>query len=224
MLKWSDKGIVLSCKIIGEDVILLNVFTENHGKHLGVIKKSKNNAFLQSGNYISVNWQARLDEQLGYYKAELITPYAGYNLQDNLSLGILTSACALLDMSVSERQENIRLFNKTLNLMSDISMRNYCLWELELLKDSGFELDLGRCGVSGNSDDLYYVSPKTGRAISKSVGLPWHSKLLKYPEVIRNKNATDYLQSLEVTGFFLQNHVLNKMPDARNRLIKRLSR
>ncbi len=224
MLKWDDKGIVLSTKTIGEDAILLNVFTKIHGKHLGIIKKTKTNTFLQSGNYISVNWQARLDEQLGYYKAELITPYASYNLMDNLNLSIVTSACALVDMSQYERQENIALFDRTLALMEDITPRNYCLWELSLLKNSGFELDIEKCGVCGENDDLSYVSPKTGRAISKSVGFAYHDKLFKYPAVFKDKNATDYIQGLQVTGFFLQNHILNKLPDARARLIRRLSK
>ncbi len=222
MLKWDDKAIVLSSKLIAEDTLLLSVFTQNHGKHLGVIKKTRKNSFLQSGNYVSISWQARLDNQLGYFKSELITPFSSYNLDDNLNLSMITSLCALVDTSLLERQEYYSLFMKTLDFFTNLNVRNYCLWELDLLKNSGFELDLSKCAVSGDVDNLSYVSPKTGRAISKDVGLPWHSKLLKYPDVFKNKNATDYIQSLELTGFFLQNNVVNKMPDARARLLKRL--
>ena len=223
MLKWQDRGIVLSTKNVGEDAILLSVFTEEHGRHLGIVKRDKSSSYLQVGNLVSVNWQARLDEQLGYYKTELISSYASMILADKMALSILTSACAIMEMSLSEREKNSLLFAKTLDLVNDIGIKKYCLWELELLRNSGFELELSRCGESGVCDDLAYVSPKTGRAICREIGLPWHSKLFTYPQVFGKNGGDDYLTGLELTGFFLQNHVLNKLPDARIRLVKRLS-
>ena len=215
--------IVLGAKPLGENTFIITLFTREQGKHLGVIKKKYPP---EIGTLMHAKWKARLAEQLGTFYLEEIKSYAPLLLDDMPRLNILSNLCATLDKVLPERQVYTALYDKTLDFLnhldSPLFYRDYIRYELDLLSALGFALDLSNCAGGGDRNDLAYVSPKTGRAISRDKGKPYHNKLLSLPRFLwtdDSANEQDLLDGLSLTGYFLQQYLLPQLPNTRSRVI-----
>ena len=236
-MKWTDKGIVLSTKKHGETSIIVDLLTENHGRHLGFVRggnSKKLRGTLQTGNLIQAYWQARLVEQLGYFKCELSEGFAAKFMRDPLKLSALSSACALTKSTLAEHEFQKSVFDGLLALFFSFEHDNwqsaYVKWELGLLGEIGYGLDLTTCAKTGQNDQLTYVSPKSGRAVSLTAGEPYKKKLLLLPQFLlhpgKSGTANEINNGLKLTGYFLYNKVFKqtgqKLPNSRYRLVERL--
>lgn len=239
-MNWTDEGIVLSVKPHGETAAIVELLTRQHGRHLGLVHGGRSRTrrpVLQIGNHVDASWKARLSEQLGHIQIELRRGYAAEAMDDALTLAGLTSLCALARL-VPEREPHPALFEIThfvLGFLDDASVWPALLvrWELALLSELGFGLDLTQCAATGGNDQLIYVSPKTGRAVSASAGEPYRDRLLTLPGFLvqgRGVSVTDadIMAGFALTGHFIETRLLlpheRPMPDARVRLLHLLNK
>ncbi len=235
-MEWRDQGIVLAVRRHGEANAIVDVFTETHGRHAGVVRggaSRKMTPVLQPGTQVDVAWRARLEEHLGAYQVEPIRSRAGGALSDRLALSGLNAVTGLLTFALPEREPQTAIYRRTMGVLdllgeAEIWPLAYLRWELGLLEDLGFGLDLSACAVTGATEGLVYVSPKTGRAVSKEGAGEWADRLLPLPPVmLRQGEAPDreVVQALETTGFFLREHLApmlgnRPLPEARARFVE----
>ena len=237
-MEWVDDAIVLHVRPHGETSAVLEVLARGHGRHLGLVRGGRSRRLrplLQTGNLLRVEWRARLAEQLGFFVAELGEPFAARALDDRLALaglGTVTSLASLLP----ERDPHPALFDMALLMQRHLEEPELwpqllVRWELLLLSELGFGLDLQSCAATGTRDDLIYVSPKSGRAVSAEAGKPYAHQLLPLPAFLRTAGAmagssAAIADGLRLTGFFLARHVLEPrglhLPDARAAIVQRL--
>lgn len=239
MLEWRDEGAVLSMRPHGESAAIIEVFTAAHGRHAGVVRggaSRKMAAVLQPGSHVAVAWKARLDGHIGSFTVEPLRSRAGV-MGDRLALAGLAATCALLRAALPEREAHPSLWQGSMALLDALAdggdwLPRYLRWELQLLEDLGFGLDLSRCAVTGSRDDLAFVSPKTGRAVSRQGAGAWADRLLPLPQGMLGQGPVDreeLLQGLAITGHFLTRELaplLNgrPLPEARGRLLDLLAR
>jgi len=235
-MDWTDDGIVLAVRRLGEAGIVASLFTRSHGRHPGMVPGGAgraNRAALQPGNLVQASWRARLPEQLGTYRLELAEAHSAKALDDAGCLAALTSACALCEALLPERQPHAPLFDALSALLVSLTAPSwpsvYVHWELALLRGLGYGLDLSACAATGATTDLIYVSPKSARAVSAQAGQPHAHKLLPLPAFLLGKSEgdpTDIAAGLTLTGYFIERHLLHQrhiaMPPARLRLVDRL--
>jgi DNA repair protein RecO (recombination protein O) len=238
-MEWHDRAFVLAARRHGESGAIVELFTEQHGRHAGLVRggqSPRRRALLQPGNEVAAVWRGRLSEHLGIVTCELVQPHAAGLLDDPYRLAGLTAAAALVSAALPEREPYPELFAsfgsllRALDSASDWPAR-YVGWERDLLAGLGFGLDLGRCAVSGIMTDLAYVSPRTGRAVSRTAGLPYHDKLLVLPGFLWCDEPADRAQielGMKLTEHFLVHHVFGPqgrtLPAARSRLAERMQR
>ncbi len=237
MPEWTDSALIIGIKKFAERDAVISFLTQNHGRYAGLVKGafSKHHAGnFQVGNLIQMTWKARLEEHLGTVKAELLTAYAAGVLDDPDRLTALSCLCAMSSL-LPERENVPDFFQKTLEQIAllhfDDWAARYALWEVDLLKVLGFGLDLSVCAVTGTTQDLIYVSPRSGRAVSREAGKPWRDKLLMLPSFLREGSSSveteEIKKALELTGFFLENYVIKTLdctiPAVRGRLIAALT-
>jgi DNA repair protein RecO (recombination protein O) len=235
MQKWQTQAIVLSVKKFSERDLLVNVFAQEQGLHSGIVKagQSKTKASLyQAGNVLSLNWSARLVDQLGNFTGELEEPISAKLMNDRNKLQALLSLTGILRDSLAERDEHDDLYAEFLRFLQHLCgaqdwLKDYANFEVQMLRMLGFGLDLSECAVTGMAQNLEYVSPKTGRAVTKQGASGYENKLFKLPKFLLDggeASNAEILQSLEITGHFLQQNIFNPqhkhMPDERARLIK----
>ena len=220
MPNWSDEGFVIQARIHGEANAVVGLFTQHHGRHMGLLHggaaKSKK-SLSEIGNYVSAQWQARLDEQLGTYQLELQKSYSAAMLDDPLKLSALTSLCALLEQALPEREPQPAIFSATaalfevLHLSDDLAqwLPIYLRWELGMLEALGFGLDLSKCAVSGAQGALDFVSPRTGAGVQAAYAGPYKERLLALPACLGGAKMLDneLEAGLQLTGHFLQKHI-----------------
>ncbi|MGD9784919.1 MAG: DNA repair protein RecO [Hyphomicrobiaceae bacterium] len=233
-MNWQDEGIILSVRPHGETAAVVELFTRAHGRHLGLVhggRSRRNRPVLQIGNHVDASWKGRLPEHLGHMTLELRTGHAANAMEDKLALAGLTAMAALARL-LPERDPHPSLYEITqfvLSFLDDDTVWPALVvrWEVALLAELGYGLDLDACAASGSNDDLVYVSPKSGRAVSASAGEPYRDKLLSLPAFLlkgRRQGVTsaDIIAGLRLTRFFLENRVLAPrdlpLPDARARL------
>ena len=251
MPEWRDKGMVLSIRKYGEKGMIANILTLEHGRHLGWISNYQNkhiSSHAQPGNLVDVFWKSRLIDQMGNFKVELISSVVGKILDDKIKLQALISLCALLEKVLPERQNYSEIFNATqafINLLlleDDISknawVEGYVKWEIGVLSAIGFSLKLDKCAVTGKKNNLYFVSPKTGKAVSKEGAGKFAPRLLPLPcflggvEIIGSNFNCDIIAGLKITSYFFKNKLLlsinddknNFIPNSRNRLIEMIEK
>jgi DNA repair protein RecO (recombination protein O) len=240
MIEWRDEGALLKVRKHGETSAIIEVFTETHGKVAGVVRggiSRKIAPMLQPGAQLDVTWKARLDTHLGSFTVEPVRSRAAVVMQDRLALAGLNAVTGLLSFVLPERETHAALYTRTIQLLdllgqNDVWPLAYLQWEVALLEDSGFALDLSACAVSGLNDDLFYVSPRTGRAVSRLAAGDWADRLLPLPHVLLGKGDADVEQiviALRTTGHFLHYHLAKSLgdralPEARQRLIDVLKR
>lgn len=237
MLEWRDQGVVLASRRHGETSVILDVFAAEHGLHSGVVRggtSRKRVASLQPGAQLDLVWKARLADHLGQFSVEPIRSRAATVMTSRTALAGLNAVCGLLCFSLPEREPQPRLYNETQQLLDLLAYPDawplaYLRWEMGLLESLGFGLDLSRCAVTGAQEDLIYVSPKSGRAVSRAGAGEWADRLLPLAAPMRAdcETATDdeILRGLSTTGYFLEHHLApatrdRALPDARARLLQ----
>lgn len=238
-MDWTDEGIFLSGKPLGEANLIAEILTLEHGRHLGLVRGGRSRRIrptLQPGNLVRVTWRARLSEHLGGYNVEMMEAHGARVLDDPRALAAIGTFGALVKL-LPERDPHPELYATTLHVLRsfgepDIWPALFVYWEYQLLQELGFGLDLSACAATGVMEDLVYVSPRSGRAVSREAGEPYGEKLLTLPGFLLNENAplrdTDIAAGFALTGYFLERDVLEPhglaMPQARSRLIDLLAR
>ncbi len=237
-MEWREEGILLGARRHGEHAAILDLFTAAHGRHLGVLRggaSRKMAPLLQPGAQLDATWRARLDAHLGAYTVDLITSRAAEAMEDRSALAGLTAICAILSFALPEREAHPALYARSLALLDGLGAARwaqaYLSWELALLEETGFGLDLTRCAVSGTTEDLAFISPRTGRAVARAHAGEWADRLLPFPNALLGQSAgpEDLAQGLRVTGHFLETHLAPALgdkpfPPARARLVAVLTR
>jgi DNA repair protein RecO (recombination protein O) len=234
-MEWTDDGIVLAARKHGESGLLVSLLTREHGRHAGLVKGGASRRSLgayEPGNLVKAVWKARLEEQLGHFQCEPMRAQAAGFLSDAGRLAALTSALALIETAVPEREPHPGLFDSLQGLIGALEdepwAEIYVRWEVALLAELGFGLDLTACAATGQCEDLTYVSPRTGRAVSRAAGELWKDRLLPLPAFLALGEGGSPSEGLILTGWFLEHHVLaphrKGLPPARTRLVDRLSR
>lgn len=239
-MEWRDQGILLSTRRHGESAVIIDVFTRDHGRHAGLVRGGagrKLGPVLQPGAQLDLTWRARLQDSLGSYTVEPLRSRTHMAISDRRALSGLNVVCALLSFCLPDREAHIELFQNTeflLDLLAhpEVWPLAYVKWEMQLLEEMGFGLDLTTCAVTGATQDLVFVSPKTGRAVSRLGAGDWADRLLPLPPVLRgvgDGNPTEIAEALHTTGHFLQQHLApslgnSPVPDARARFIQTLNR
>lgn len=228
-MKWHDQGYILSLKSHGENSRLVSIFTCDHGRHAGLWRASKRTqSLVQVGCFTDCNWSARLPEHLGMWQLEIISSPMGRLFQDKRRFAAVTSLTTLVDQLLPERhlyQDLYYLFDAFMQqrIWQDDWLAAYVAYELSLLEQLGFGLDLQRCAATGQTTDLIYVSPKTGRAVSAAAGEPYKDRLLRLPSYFlsgHEPTADDLQLALQLVGYFLQQHLANKgLPSQRQQLL-----
>jgi DNA repair protein RecO (recombination protein O) len=240
MIGWREDGTLLSVRRHGESSAIVEVFTEGHGRTVGVVRGGTSRKLaphLQPGAQLDVAWSARLDEHIGTFAVEPLKGRAAAILDDRLALAGLNAMTALLSFTLPEREPHAPLYRRSLALFDLLGSDPawpvvYLRWELALLEEMGFGLDLGTCAVTGARDDLAYVSPKSGRAVSAEGAGDWADRLLPLPPILLgqgNGPPAEVLKGLRTTGHFLTHWLApalgdRPLPAARDRLIEALSR
>lgn len=251
-MDWQDEGVVLSVRHHGENARILSLLTESHGRHAGLLRGSGQSGgrggAIQPGQIVRAEWRARLSEQLGYYTLEALQHPAALMLDDPARLAALSCACAMVDAALPEREPHPNLFAATkalFSLMADLPEPDswgalYVRWEIGLLAEMGYGLDLESCAATGASDNLTHVSPRTGRAVSAEAAAPYAERLLGLPAfLVPGRGGTAegagecdsrqaVLDGFALTGHFLENRLFAQLhaplPLARARLLDILLR
>ncbi len=217
-MEWTDEGIVLGSRRHGEANAIVEAMTRQHGRHLGLVRGgggSRLRPVLQPGNAVQLTWRARLDEHLGHYVVEPLRLHAASQLAaSHVVYGVthLAALCRLLP----ERDPHLQVHDQLCDLLGRLddpggAARLMVRFELQMLTELGFGLDLAACAVTGTALDLGYVSPKSGRAVSRVAAEPWRDRLLRLPEFLLGGNdasSDDLADGFALTGFFLARHVL----------------
>ncbi|HEX4301632.1 MAG TPA: DNA repair protein RecO [Rhizomicrobium sp.] len=236
-MEWTDDAVVLSVRPHGETSAILETLTHQHGRHLGLVRgggSRRAKPDLQPGNTLHLHWRARLNEHLGSFTAEIVKARAGDMMQSRGALAGLNAFTAVSSAALPEREAHASVFEAGDILLDAMRITDfahwgalYVRWEAGLLDELGFGLDLSKCAATGTIDNLVYVSPRTGRAVSAEAGAAYKERLLALPGfLLGSQNATpdaaDIAAGLRLTGHFLQERVLaahgKDMPQARLRL------
>ena len=218
-MRWSDDGIFLSGRPHGETSVIANILTRENGRTMGLVKGGRSRRLrpvLQTGNGVRAEWRARLDHQLGVYTVELTEATAARVLDDKLALAGVNSTVSLL-LALPERDPHPKLFDALKQCLALAGSPSFPEWvtrfEVTLLDELGFGLDLSKCAATGQADGLVYVSPKSGQAVSEMAGAPYRDKLLPLPAFLLDGTSLDapsrreVAQGLAMTGYFLNAHV-----------------
>jgi DNA repair protein RecO (recombination protein O) len=238
-MEWQDEGVILAVHRHGESDAVVSLLTAQHGRWSGWVRGGagrRARPTLQPGNRVMATWRARLAEQLGHVSAELSVPYASHVLDDAERLAGLGAIVELLQLSLAERDPHPLVYNMLIAYLDvlieeDTWPAQHVRFELALLADLGFGLDLNRCAVTGQREGLVHVSPRTGRAVSAEGAGEYADRLLPLPPFLIEGGPADREQVLagfRLTGHFLRRHLFDAseraMPGARERLIDRLAR
>jgi len=249
-MDWRDEGILLATRPHGETSAILEVLTREHGRHAGLVQggqSARQAPSLQPGSQLLLDWRARLAEHLGQFRIEPLRSRAAPIMEDRTALAGLGAIGALLVAFLPEREPNPEIYQLTVALADALADRHwdwpvrYARWEVALLAALGFGLDLTRCGATGTTEDLAYVSPRTGRAVNRTAGGAWADRLLPLPEFLIGHAGPTIApttaptiaptigavrEALRMTGFFLEHWACpalerQALPEARARLLHR---
>jgi DNA repair protein RecO (recombination protein O) len=242
-MEWIDEGIVLGVKRHGETSIILELMTRAHGRHLGLVRGGSGprlRGVLQAGNTVRATWRARLDEHLGLYLVEAANlPAAGFLDKAHALQGLthLAALCRLL----AEREPHAAIYDALQAILDRLDDPQavaplIARFELDFLAELGFGLDLAACAATGAKDELIFVSPRSGRAVSRAAGEPYRDKLMRLPVFLRKDgdqagaapSPGDLVDAFALTGFFLDRHAFAPrglaLPEARARFVSALTR
>ena len=238
-MQWTDEAIVLGVRRHGEANAIAELFTREHGRHLGLVRGgfgTRLKPVLQPGNTVSAMWRARLDEHLGSYTVEPVRIRTASLFAAHHSLFAVTHLAGLARL-LPERDPHESIYSELDAILEHIDdagaiAAHVARFELQMLAELGFGLDLSSCAATGVTDELIYVSPKSGRAVSREGGEPWQDRLLRLPVFLNDPSVVpsthDLADGFALTGHFLERHVLHArglpMPDARTHFLAAISR
>jgi DNA repair protein RecO (recombination protein O) len=224
-MDWRDEGILISARRHGESAAIIEVLTRDHGRHAGVVRGGgarRMAPVLQPGAHLALEWSARLEEHIGTFRVDPIAAHTAVLMADRAALAALGAMAALTAASLPERAAHPALYARSLDLVGALGTApdwpaRYAAWELALLAELGFGLDLSRCAATGMTEDLVWVSPKTGRAVSRAAGAPWAERLLPLPAFLRDgwqaaPPVPEIAAALALTGHFLDTRVAPTLP------------
>ena len=236
-MEWEAPGIILDVRPLGEADCVATVMTEAHGAHRGLARGAQSrsrSALWQPGNLVQLRWIGRLSDQLGSLSAEMVHPAAAMVMDDPLLLAMLTSACAVAEGALIEREPQPVVFDLLLHLLARLPtgpamLSELIRWELALLTALGYGLDLSACTLTGETETLAGVSPRTGRAVSLAAAGVWRDRLLPLPAFLMAQTEADHRQwadGLRLTGHFLERdafgHHHRPLPQPRRALYDRV--
>ena len=244
MLQFTDEALILTVDKFGDHDAILHVFTPTHGLCRGVVKRgltSKNRADIQPATLVEATWKARLPEHLGTITLEARHSYATRVMHDPLKLAAVGSVMSLIACSLAERDAHPELYMQLVLFLQHVAanveplvwLTEYVRLEMALLDQAGFGLDLSECAATGSADELVYVSPKSGRAVSKGAGIAYHDRMLALPEFLREESflpehMQEILAGATLTGFFLESRLLpalhRPLPPLRTHFIRLMER
>ena len=240
MISWREEGVVLVARPHGETSAIAEIFTHGHGRHLGVVRGGAGRRMapvLQPGEQVEATWSARLEDHLGAFVIEPVRSRAAGLMADRAALAGLHAMSALLSFALPERAAYPTFYDQTQTVMdltgsSDVWPFAYLKWEMALLEEMGFGLDLSTCAVTGDTEGLAWVSPRTGRAVTDAAAGRWKEQLLALPRSLAEDglpSPQDIVQGLALTGYFLDNRLRpalgdRALPPSRARLIQNLIR
>ncbi len=241
-MEWRDEGLIIGVRRHGEGSAIVEAMTRAHGRHLGLVRGGRSarmGAALQPGNTLGLVWRARLDEHLGAFAVEPVALRAGRLMQSGVALAGLAWLAALARL-LPERDPFEATYDglaRIVERLDDAALAPplVALFELHILAGCGFPLDLTRCAVTGAAENLAYVSPKSGRAVSLAAGEDWRDRLLPLPAFLHAgetsaaaPSAEEVAQAFAMTGFFLTRHVFGArgepLPDSRRAFLAATAR
>lgn len=233
-MEWRDEGVILAVRRHGETSAIAEILTAAHGRCLGLVRGGRSRVqrpILQAGNLVQLLWRARLEEHLGNFTLEPLALKAGAIMEEPFRLAGLSAIVGLAQL-LPEREPHQRLYDALHVVLDQIDQDDVwpallVRWEMGLLDELGFGLDLSKCAATGGREDLAYVSPKTGRAVSAAAGAPYKDRLFTLPAFLAGPaaaSAADVLDGFRLTGYFLNRHVFEPrgiaVPDARDTVIR----
>lgn len=239
MEQWRDHGYVLAVRPHGEGGAVVSLLTQDHGRHAGYLHgahSGRNRAILQPGTRVEIDWKSRIADQLGSLSLEQSAGLPFGILNDALKLSALQSACSLCDSALPEREGHAGLyygFETLISMMDqDFWGAAYIYWEIALLKELGFGLDMSKCAGGGSAQSLAYISPKSGRAVSYEAAGIYKDRLLELPSFLKPNGGPlddeEIVKGLKMTGYFLEHWVFNHhtkgVPDPRLRFEDRYAK
>lgn len=236
-MEWQDEAIVISARAYGESGMILSVFTRQWGRHKGLLRGGAGRrlrAGIQPGAIVAASWRARLADQLGTLTIEPVRVISAAVLADPMRLAAVTSCCAMVEATLPEREAYGEIFDGAGNLLADIEGRRewpmtYVAWEVALLSALGFGLQLDHCAVSGRTNGLTHVSPRTGRAVAAEFAEAYLPRLLTLPRFLCGGDDftwRDIAAGLRLTEHFLVRCVFAELatpiPGARSNFLERV--
>jgi len=236
-MEWRDEGGILSVRRHGETSAIVEALTAGHGRSLGIVRGGRSRMqrpVLQPGNRVQLIWRARLEEHLGNFTIEALSLKAGAIMEEPFRLAGLSTLAALAQL-LPEREPHQRVYDALLIILDVIEQDDVwpallVRWEMGLLDELGFGLDLSRCAATGAKHELMYVSPKTGRAVSAAAGESYREQLLALPPFLissASATPTDILNGFKLTGHFLARHIFEprgiNAPEQRQWVIRSLA-
>ena len=240
-MEWTDEAITLGARSHGEGSAIVTLLTKSHGLHLGLVRGARSKRLapaLQSGSLVEATWRARLDEHLGSYTIESKKIHAHEIMSKPLELAALNSICAVATTALPEREGHPRLYEGLLILLENLNDRSiwpsiFVKWELGLLDELGYGVELSKCAVTGQTTDLTHVSPRSGKAVCEAEAAPYADKLLRLPGFLVTDRASapsakDMMDGLNLSGYFLERRIYGAThaaaPEARAMFLSRLKR
>lgn len=224
-MEWTDNAIILSARAHGETAAIVSLLTAEKGRFAGLVpggQSRKKTPLLQPGSLVQARWRARLEDHLGTVTFEPVESTAAAWLDDPEILALISSATAILEASLPERQPVPALYDSLVALFSvpdrDLWAPAYVKWEIGILKALGYGIDLSCCALTGERDGLAYISPRTGRAVTNEAAAPFRDKLLPLPRFLcgdQEWDQQDILHGLDLTGHFLSRHVFSNPQNRR---------
>ncbi len=218
-MRWQEEGVLLDARKYGESSAIIDVFTGSLGRRIGLLRgafNKKNKSIIQPGNQLFLTWNSRIEESLGVFKIELIKSRYHRISEERSRLELFNLICVLCSTFLPERVDFHELYQETIQYIegefsSKEKFRMYIDWELQLLKSLGFGLDIGKCVVSGSKEDLEFVSPRSGCAVSRKSSVGWEKKLLVLPSFLRGSNSAESISKTDLeNGFKLTEYFIKK--------------
>jgi DNA repair protein RecO (recombination protein O) len=236
-MEWRDEGVILSVRRHGETSAIAEILTAGHGRYLGLVRGGRSRQLrpvLQAGNAVEAVWRARLEDQLGTFTLEPLDLKAGAIMSEPFRLAGLGTIAGLAQL-LPEREPHRRVYD-AMRVVFDAIDRDdlwpalLVRWQLGLLDELGFGLDLSKCAATGSTANLAYVSPKSGRAVSAEAGEPFRDRLFRLPGFLKGAAEAaprDVIDGLRLTSHFLQRHVFEprgaRMPEQQDWIIRALA-
>ena len=236
-MEWRDEGVILSVRRHGETSAIAELLTAQHGRCMGLVRGGRSKAqrpVLQAGNAVQAVWRARLEEQLGTFTLEPLDLRAGAIMEEPFRLAGLATLTGLAQL-LPEREPHPRVYEALRVVLDAIDQDDVwpallVRWELGLLDELGFGLDLSKCAATGATADLFYVSPRSGKAVSAEAGHPFRDRLFRLPGFLRQGGAAstaDVMDGLKMASYFLHRHVFEprgaRLPEQQDWIIRALA-